>query len=166
MQKLVFLMAFWAVRGFFALEINIRQNYYSKSTVNLIFEFLTLFSTFIWFFDAGIVNSLANLLSLIPKTLSNLLDGLLGSSRRGDIATLTTHLVSLTQKLPGELKSGGENAVLATLQTVEDIFLNLGKNIRKAKPGALKPVYGHLQLILFILQGRNFAFDFKLISKF
>lgn len=111
------------------------------------------------------VNSLASLLSLIPRTLSSLLDGLLGSSRRGDIPTLTKHLITLTQNLPGELKSGGVNAILATIQTLDDIFLNLGKNLRRAKPAALSQIFQHLQTIVSIIQRENFAFDFKLISK-
>lgn len=114
----------------------------------------------------GVVNGIAGLLSLIPRTLSSVLDGLLGSSRRGDIGTLTKHLVTLTQKLPGELRSGGQNAILATIQTLSDIFLNLSKSVRKGNAGNMNQIFQHLQKIVQILQGKNFTLHFKSIFKF
>lgn len=95
-----------------------------------------------------------------------MLDGMLGSSRRGDLETLTKHLVTVTMKLPGELKSGGKNALMATLQTLVDIFLNLGKVVRSKNGGDMTQVFQHLQAILQILQGRHITCGFKPIITF
>lgn len=84
--------------------------------------------------------------------MSSLLDGLLGSSRRGDFRTLSIHLNKLIQKLPGEIRSGGQNAILATLQTLSDIFLNMSRTVRRGSAGNLNPILASLQNIVEILQ--------------
>lgn len=100
----------------------------------------------------GVVNGLANVLSLIPKTLQNLLDGLLGSSQRGDFKTLHKHLLKLIVSLPGELSKGGQNEILATLHTLESIVENMEKSIRRRRAKNVDGVLESIQDIVEILQ--------------
>lgn len=101
----------------------------------------------------GVVSGVSDLLSLIPKALSGLLDGLLGSSRRGDTITLTNNMRLLIQRLPGEIRSGGKNVILATLQTLEDIFHNLRRSVRRGGSlNNINQVFQNTVQILEILQ--------------
>lgn len=182
MQKLVFSMASLAVRDLFpssflvipAKDLKINYFFFKNKPflpesfwidIDIIFEFF-LFPIGVYAgignVIGGVVNSFANLLSLIPRTLSSMLDGLLGSSRRGDIGTLTKHLITLTKKLPGELRSGGQNAIFATLQTIVDIFTNLSKAIRGGNAGDMNQIFQHIQNVVQILQGRNFRVRFRI----
>lgn len=88
----------------------------------------------------------------IPKGIASLLGGLLGSSKKGDLITLHTNLRILIQKLPSEIKSGGQKVTLATIQTLLQLIGNLLTSVSRGKTTGVVDILQDIQIIVQILQ--------------
>lgn len=98
------------------------------------------------------LGGLLDLLESIPRGIANLLKGLLGSSKKGDLISLHTNLRILITKLPSEIKSGGIKVTLATIQTVLQLITNLITSISKGKTTGVADVLADIREIVLILQ--------------
>lgn len=58
----------------------------------------------------------------------------------------------MIQRLPGELRNGGQNAILATIQTLENIIENMEKSVRRGRSKNVDIVLDSIQDVVEILQ--------------
>lgn len=78
---------------------------------------------------------------------------MVGSSSRGDTQTLTNHLKLLIKNLPDEIRKDGKNVVLATITSLQEIFNNLRKSIRRGRLStSVNEVLQHIGQVIEILQ--------------
>lgn len=137
------LVILWAVS--YTLEFN-------QNKIPLVFrhnELTNLFSQIVY---AGLVGGLVDILASIPRGIANLLKGLLGSSKSGNLIELHSHLRILITKLPSEIRSGGAKVTLATIQTVLQLINNLIATISKGKTTGVVDVLVDIRNIILILQ--------------
>lgn len=100
----------------------------------------------------GIGNTVNGLIGGLLGGIADLLNGLLGFSRSGDLISLHTSLGTLIQKLPSEIKSGGQKVTLATMQTVLNMITDLIKTLGQGKTKGVADILNDLTLIIQILQ--------------
>lgn len=100
----------------------------------------------------GLIGGVVNLLAAIPRGIASFLDGMIGSSKKGDLNTLHLSLKILMQKLPSEISSGGQKVTLATMQTMLKIIDNLITSVGSGKTTGVVDVLIDIQSIIVILQ--------------
>lgn len=78
---------------------------------------------------------------------------MLGFSKRGDWGKVHTQLGVLIQKLPSQIKEGGDKVIIATIETMLKMIDDMGKNVNSRQTNVIVSVLCDFVEMVDIMQG-------------